>query len=273
MSMQTNSASPDTAEPTELLICAATWMELRAWWPRDQDLARLDEGQLAYSVGRAFFVTGVGIPASLARMLGVLKHVRPARILNIGIAGAYPDSGLNIGDIVIGTSEVYGDVGFELPSDAQADKFAVKGGGGAQNAVSNAAQSADALDPVQFARFQSVQTSPFAGALYAEPLPLITDAPALAGTAEYAVQTGRGCTVNMCAGTEQTGRMRRQMFDAHFESMEGAAVAQAGQLANVPVMEIRAISNIASTRDMRPDNIRLAIANLRDYLEQRVQHF
>ncbi len=272
MPMEMNNALSDGMGPTELLICAATWMELRAWWPREQEIARLDEGQLAYNAERAFFVTGVGIPASLARMLGVLKQVRPARILNIGIAGAYPDSGLNIGDIVIGTSEVYGDVGFELPPDAEVDKFAVKGGDRAQDTVSSAAQSADALDPIQFARFQSIQTSPFAGALYAEPLPLAADALVPSEPTGYAVQTGRGCTVNMCAGTEQTGRMRRQMFGAHFESMEGAAVAQAGQLANVPVSEIRAISNIASTRDMRPDNIRLAVANLRAYLEQHFQN-
>ncbi len=264
MSLEINTALPDAAGPTDLLVCAATWMELRAWWPRDEDLTRLDEGQLAYSAQRAFFVTGVGIPAALARMLGVLKQVRPARILNIGIAGAYPDSGLDIGDIVIGTSEVYGDVGFELPPDAPADKFAFKGG--AQVTDPGAAQSA-ASDPAPSARFQSIQTSAFAGALYAEPLPLVADTLVLSESAGYAVQTGLGCTVNMCAGTEQTGRMRRQLFDAHFESMEGASVAQAGLLANVPVSEIRAISNIASTRDMRPDNIRLAIANLRDYLQ------
>ncbi len=79
----------------------------------------------------------------------------------------------------------------------------------------------------------------------------------------YQVHSGRGCTVNQCAGTEHTGLLRRQTFDAHFESMEGAAVAQAGQMFRIPVSEIRAISNIASTRDMQPDNIRLAIANLR----------
>ena len=59
----------------------------------------------------------MGIPAALGSLLGLLQQVRPARMLSIGIAGAYPGSGLNIGDIVIGTSEVYGDVGFELPSD------------------------------------------------------------------------------------------------------------------------------------------------------------
>ena len=261
MSLETEAAL-EAAGPTELLVCAATWMELRAWWPREDDRARLEEGQMAYSSALSFFVTGVGIPSALAQTLGVLKQARPARILNIGIAGAYPQSGLNIGDIAIGTSEVYGDIGFELPSAYTADKFAVKHAVKTPDAAANDTENED-----MEAGFQSIQTSPFAGALYAQPLALAADAFVLAEPTIYAARQGRGCTVNMCAGTEHTGRLREQMFAAHFESMEGAAIAQAGQLAGVPVSEIRAISNIASTRDMQPDNIRLAIANLRDYLQ------
>ena len=54
--------------------------------------------------------------------------------------------------------------------------------------------------------------------------------------------------------------------ESGFESMEGAAVAQIGQRFGIPVSEIRAISNIASRRDMRPENIRLALTHLRDTL-------
>ena len=60
-------------------------------------------------------LTGVGIPQALERVLLVAGRERPVGILNIGIAGAYPDSGLSIGDIVMAESEVYGDIGFELP--------------------------------------------------------------------------------------------------------------------------------------------------------------
>ena len=224
---------------TDLMICAATWMELRAWWPREEERSRLAQGEIAYSAALTFAVVGVGIPASLAFLIQLLQDARPARIWNIGIAGAYPDTGINIGDIVIGTSEVYGDIGFELPDEP---------------------------------RFQSIQASPF-GKSYAEPLPLhveptwVAAPPAANPPRAYQVHNGRGCTVNQCAGTEHTGLARRQIFEAHFESMEGAAVTQAGQMFQIPVSEIRAISNIAATRDMQPDNIRLAIANLRNFLE------
>jgi hypothetical protein len=48
--------------------------------------------------------------------------------------------------------------------------------------------------------------------------------------------------------------------------MEGAAVAQVGQSYQIPTGQIRAISNIAGDRDMQPENIRLAIGNLKRFL-------
>ena len=204
---------PDNALGS-LFICAATERELAAFGP-------LPEG-----IG---FLTGVGIPEALARTLAAAGRLRPARLLNIGIAGAYPGSGLAVGDIVVGTSEVYGDIGVELP-DAPG--------------------------------FQAIREMPW-GAAYREPLAL-TVFPALAGAA-----TGRGCTVNTCTGTEATGRRRAALFGAAFETMEGAAVAQAGALLGVPVCEVRAISNIAARRDMRPENIQIALDALAAFLQNR----
>ena len=252
--MDTNEANtPDERVwKTDLLVCAATWMELRAWWPREEDRSRLGGEQMAYSPELTFFLTGVGIPAALWNTLGLLQHLLPTRIWNIGIAGAYPNSGLRIGDIVIGTTETYGDVGFELPPEASQQQ--------------------------EQPGFQSIQSSPFlkqmpfAGDLYGEPLPLDADLPTERPDAAYQIRACRGCTVNTCTGTEQTGLRRERLFDVQFESMEGAAIAQCGKLRRTPVTEIRAISNFASTRDMQPDNIRLAIANLRDYLQYLQQH-
>jgi futalosine hydrolase len=205
-----------------ILTCAATGGELDAF-PRRDD-----------SSPRHFVVSGVGIPATFAG----LTHpaALPDLILNIGIAGAYPDTGIAIGDIVVADGEIYGDIGFELP-DTDA--------------------------------FRSIVDSPF-GDFYREPLPTVrppawslADPTAVA----FGVHVGRGCTVNSCTGTHATGVGRRDRFGVVFESMEGAAVAQIGQAWGVPVCEIRAISNIAGDRDMRLENIRLALANLRTYLE------
>ncbi len=194
----------------DLLVCAATSGELAAFGPGD-----------------AGFLTGVGVPEALARTLAEAGRLRPKRLLNIGIAGAYPGSGLQIGDIVIGTSEIYGDVGFGLPAPPY-------------------------FRPVGEAEW---------GAFYRMPLPLTL-------FAEFpAAHLGAGCTVNCCTGAEDTGRLRESLFGAAFETMEGAAVAQAGQILGIPVGEIRAVSNFASTRDMRPENIRRALANLAAYFD------
>ena len=192
----------------DLLVCAATPKELAAFGPVDFS-----------------FLTGVGIPRALAQTLTEAGRLMPKRILNIGIAGAYPNSGFQIGDIVVGQSEVYGDIGFELPAPPG---------------------------------FRSVTESEW-GAFYQTPL-LLTQFPEFAGT-----HLGNGCTVNTCTGTEETGRLRETLFSAQFETMEGAAVVQAGQQLGIPVCEIRVISNFASTRDMRPENIRQALANLEAY--------
>ena len=196
----------------ELLICAATPLELAAFGPLK-------------TATQDSCLTAVGIPMALAQTLRTAGRLLPKRILNIGIAGAYPSSGLGIGDIVVGQSEIYGDIGFELPTPPG---------------------------------FRSVTESEW-GALYQTPL-LLTLFPEFGGA-----HLGHGCTVNACTGTEETGRLRETLFGAHFETMEGAAVAQAGQQLGIPVCEVRAISNFASTRDMRPENIRQALANLKAY--------
>lgn len=206
----------DESKPPVLMVCAATERELNTFGPRCEE-----EGQDS-------FLTGVGIPVALAQTLLIGGRERSARILNIGIAGAYPSSGLTIGDIVIGTSEVFGDVGFELPEEPG---------------------------------FRHVRESPW-GAPYVQPLPL-TVFPEFAGAT-----TGRGCTVNICTGTEARGRLRERLFEAAFETMEGAAVAYAGERLFTPVCEIRAISNIASRRDMQPENIQLALASLAAYFQK-----
>jgi futalosine hydrolase len=175
-----------------------------------------------------FLVTGVGIPQTLEHVLLVAGRERPARILNIGIAGAYLNSGLGIGDVVMADSEIYGDVGFELPQEPD-------------------------FQPVSEADFGQAYRAPFT----------MTQFPEYVGA-----RVCRGCTVNTCTGTDSTGSRREQLFHAHFETMEGAAVAQAGQALGIPVCEVRAISNIAAVRDMQPGNIKRALTQLTTYFHQ-----
>ena len=193
-----------------LLVCAATASELAAWGEGASDTKLL--------------VSGVGVPATFAA-LAAPPDPLPDAVINIGIAGAYPGTGLEIGDVVIGTSEVYGDLGFALP------------------------------DPPYF---QPITQSAF-GSFYADPFALWVPS-GMGG------HRGKGCTVGTCTGTQAQGLQRRDLFSAHFESMEGAALAQLGRQWGVPVCEVRTISNIAAQRDMRLVNIQQSLESLKAFL-------
>ncbi|MGC4047341.1 MAG: hypothetical protein QM758_26370 [Armatimonas sp.] len=195
-----------------LLVCAATEFEV-ACFPDRAEVARV--------------VTGVGIPHTLLRLPRYLTEYAPAQVLNIGIAGAYPDCELGIGNLICAVSEVYGDIGFEQTDSS----------------------------------FQPIQGSPFGQGYESYAL-----SPLMHRQGNMA--SGGGCTVNSCTGTRATGEFRRDCFKARFETMEGAAVAQVCNAAGIPVSELRAISNIAAERDMRPENIRLALERLKDFLHQ-----
>ena len=215
-----------------LLVCAATRKELETFGTTEGWRDLTANVQVTANGETLRVVSGVGIPCTLGSLLPVVQRWRPALILNIGIAGAYPGSGLALGDIVMGDSEVYGDVGFELPEEP---------------------------------RFRAVSEAPF-GRFYAEPFPLTLAPRFCRDVTGIRRHTARGCTVNACTGTDATGHLRARLFQAGFESMEGAAVAQVGKQEGIPVCEVRAISNLAARRDMRPENIALALHTLRAYL-------
>src|SRR5690606_22727945 len=187
-------------------------------------LAAAPPGVRASSPEYVQAVTGVGIPHTLLQLPPLIARHRPVLIVNTGIAGAYDGGGWQIGDIGLGLSEVFADLGMETP-----------GGEG----------------------FEPLGRQDFADESLRVPLPL--SAPEVTGEG---LRRGHGATVNQCTGTDGTGARRRRVFNVDFESMEGAAAALAARAAHVPLLEIRAISNRAARRDMRPDNIARALQAL-----------
>ncbi|SRR5579871_6371325 len=220
----------------EWLVCAATQVELETFWREGEAPSLERPGLLIWDEGFACAVTGIGIPFTFGRLLPLAQRLRPRRILNIGIAGAYPNSGLKIGDIVMGTMETYGDLGFELPDEPG---------------------------------FQSVVESALGAQMDVTGFGLLHAPEWISEPDGYTLHPGVvGCTVNACSGTERTGLLRERLFTSKFETMEGAAVAHVGFITRTPVCEVRAISNFAARRDMRPENIRLALTNLRHHLQK-----
>jgi futalosine hydrolase len=211
-----------------VLHCAATRDELEALGyandPHQADRVEIEPGRVWGLNENIFAITGVGIPHTLLNLPGLIERFAPRLIVNAGIAGAYTESGLMIGEVVLGTSEVFADLGMELPTEVG---------------------------------FSSLGDFAFADPSLHAPLPL--SAPDLP---QVGLKRGRGATVNMCTGTAQTGARRRRLFNVDFETMEGAAVALAARARHIPVLEIRAISNMAAQRDMQPHNMRHALSTL-----------
>ena len=90
----------------DLVICVAT--ELEGALLRE----RLDGSHPAVGIIR----TGVG-PVNAAHALTMYLATTGARAIVVcGVAGAYPGSGLHVGDVVSAETECYGDLGAASPS-------------------------------------------------------------------------------------------------------------------------------------------------------------
>ena len=152
----------------------------------------------------------------------------PAVVLQVGVAGAYPGSGLAVGDLVLATEEVYADTGVLAPegwlsTEAIGLALACVGGHEYGNVFP--------LDPgLVGAAFRVVQE-----AAWPEPRP--------------AIAVGRCLTSSLVTGRAADGRALAKRWHALAESMEGAAAAHVCTLHEVPFLEVRGISNLVADRD------------------------
>ena len=177
-------------------------------------------------------IAGVGavdFSANLARFFSQKKY---ERAFLLGICGAYPNSGLRVGDVVRVDTEVVADMG---------------------------AQSREG----HFIPWESLASKEvrYKGASFRE-LPLC-----LAAIPEVA-----GGTVNCCTGTQYLGNRRESTFQIQVENMEGAAFFAVCKAFGVPGYQFRAVSNIAADRDESSWKIADALSALKtQVLDQLIQ--
>jgi len=93
-----------------LLLCAATGVESR----RLEAVLGGLEGTL-FGRDVAILRTGFGPVSAAIEVTRFLAAERADAIVNVGIAGAYPASGLSVGDVACAETEQYGDLGAETP--------------------------------------------------------------------------------------------------------------------------------------------------------------
>jgi futalosine hydrolase len=153
--------------------------------------------------------TGVGPVNAACRLTQALATSRPRAVIVCGIGGAYPQSGLHIGDVVSAASETYGDLGADSPDgflDMEALGLPVIDDG------------APLFNQLPLDVFPTARLVPFV-------------------------------TCSTCTGTDERARAIVARTGGAVESMEGAAIVHVARLSGVRVGEVRGISNIAGRRD------------------------
>ena len=182
----------------ELLVCTATELESALLRERLADNERVQ----ILRIGVGPVNAAVAVTRRLAREV-------PGAIILCGIGGAYPGSGLRVGDVACASMECYGDLGAASPAgflDMKALGFPVING----------------------------------------PTPIYNDLPMQIYPVET---RGKFVTVSTCTGTSAAAHAIETRTGGVVENMEGAAVAHVAHLYGVPVGEVRGISNIVTDRD------------------------
>ena len=190
-------------------------------------------------------VGGVGKINAAAATASLIERHRPRLVINTGCAGAYPGSGLSIGDLALADCEILGDEG--------------------------ATTSAGWLDLQQM---KMAYLEEGEGRLFNE-IPLSSHAAEkallLAGRCDLALAHGRFVTVSTCSGTLQRGEELAQRFGALAESMEGAAVALTCRRYGIDCLEIRGISNLVEERNMAAWDIGRAVEAAQGFVLRYLQ--
>ena len=171
--------------------------------------------------------SGVGKANAAAATAILLETLRPEMVVNFGCGGAFPECGLNIGDLALASEECYGDEGVTTPSgflDLQDLNLPLVQRNG-QAHYNHYPVTPDLLE-----RARSILAVALTG-----------NAPRLA--------VGTFVTVSTCSGTDQAAAALYQRTQGICENMEGGAIAQLCCRYNIPFMALRGISNFAENRD------------------------
>ncbi len=182
-------------------------------------------------------VSGIGsVNAALATQAAILES-RPSLALSVGIAGAYPNSGLQIGDVCVSSEMVFAGLG--------------------------------AMDGAAFLNLESLGFPLLerdAERIYNA---LKADARASAFAANTGAKLGPILTLETVTGSlEMALELESRVPGALAEGMEGAGVALAASRLGVGSFEVRGISNMVGPRDRSGWRIPLALEALGHVLKQ-----
>ena len=194
-------------------------------------LARVVEEQVAgrtVRIGRigevvvATVAAGIGKANAAMAAATVLDRCAAPWVLSVGVGGAYPESGLQLGDVAVASEEIYADEGVE-----QGERW-------------------QGLEAIGIPLWQGEKRQ------YYNRLPVDSGfAGALRRAATEVGQVGAGpfVTVSAVTGSQARAAALTRRFHPVCENMEGAAVAHAALIAGSRFAEVRGISNLVGPRD------------------------
>ena len=181
-----------------------------------------------------FGLSGIGKTNAAHAVTVLIEKFSPSCIVSFGIGGAYPASGLRVGDIAVAEKEVYADEGVLLK---------------------------DGLHSFEITGIPLLKVR---GRKYFNEFPADKRLSRLALKAGCAIafcKSGVFMTVSACTGTRRRAAELAAKFNPICENMEGAALAHICHIYGIPFIEIRGISNIVEDRNMAKWNIKLASEN------------
>lgn len=198
-----------------------------------------------------YIITGIGKTNASAGATLLIEKFSPYLIINFGVGGAYPSSGLKIGDIAVAEKEIYGDEGIYLKDGFHKTEtidipLLVKN----RRKYFNEFQ----LNKNLMKKFVSISRIMY----YASPI---------------MVKSGPFLTLSTCTGTFKRAKELEKTFHAICENMEGAAVAHICTLYGIPMVEIRGISNIVENRDKKKWDIKLSSENCQKIVMEFLRNY
>lgn len=189
--------------------------------------------------------SGIGKTNAAHSATMLLEKYEIKSLILFGIGGAYEPSGLLPGDIAIATSETYGDEGVMThngwhPTELIGFPLVRKNGKDYYNYFPMDSSLLDEVKQI----LASLGFTRSIGNTFQRIKKICSDMQDIAR-----IIFGPFITVSTCSGSKNTARMMYSRFHGICENMEGAAVAHVCALYEVPIIEIRGISNMVGDRN------------------------
>jgi len=221
--------------PYKILFVTATLLEAEAIG-KITGIEAIQGGYRLNNTEISILVAGVGsVSTSWEMQKWLSANDKPDMAINSGIAGSYMED-IKIGDVVMPSTDCFADAGIE-----DGNNFLTLSEAGLVHA----------------------NEFPFRGGL-------IHADQSVTGLLKGLVKPVKAITVNTATGSYSTRNKLVQKYNPDIESMEGATFFYICSREKIPFLALRSISNMVEIRNKANWNIKLAISNLTEKLNEVV---